>query len=395
MPSLVYRALMNGLFSLTNSLNFDRSNATLGLWAYSASRLLLDKGFRENKVEKHQIYFKVLVSKKTNENKKRAFSSDFSSRASTAQRITSTMVLEATMICIDNSEWMRNGDYSPSRFQAQADAVNLLCGAKTQSNPEKTVGILTMAGKQVSGFDYFLLVIWGKILSCMHGAQMLETLGKKLKKNNVSLDIVGFGAEEDGKAEKSWRLSSLLSIAMTVAPHSSHSAWCTPVFTERRGRMDVSLLQRLQAAADWPDEVARQAKRRRTHHPNHRIQQWLTRLLKSTNSAADQMAIALFHWKTLDPIPLSVILNLAEATNEDQDLAMALQMSIQETAKDSSSQSDMSKALEDQSFVSSVLASLPGVDPNDPSVKELLASFQGQSESGQKKDEDKPPSDDK
>lgn len=36
------------------------------------------------------------------------------------------------MICIDNSEWMRNGDYAPSRFQAQADAVNLICGAKTQ-----------------------------------------------------------------------------------------------------------------------------------------------------------------------------------------------------------------------------------------------------------------------
>ncbi|MBA0877345.1 hypothetical protein Goshw_025182, partial [Gossypium schwendimanii] len=49
------------------------------------------------------------------------------------------------MICIDNSEWMRNGDYSPSRFQAQADAVSLICGAKTQN----TVGILTMAGKGV------------------------------------------------------------------------------------------------------------------------------------------------------------------------------------------------------------------------------------------------------
>ena len=36
------------------------------------------------------------------------------------------------MICIDNSEWMRNGDYIPSRFQAQSDAVNLICGAKTQ-----------------------------------------------------------------------------------------------------------------------------------------------------------------------------------------------------------------------------------------------------------------------
>ncbi|XP_052482046.1 uncharacterized protein LOC105777660 [Gossypium raimondii] len=43
-----------------------------------------------------------------------------------------SMVLEATMICIDNSEWMRNDDYSLSRFQAQADAISLICGAKTQ-----------------------------------------------------------------------------------------------------------------------------------------------------------------------------------------------------------------------------------------------------------------------
>ncbi|TYI89624.1 hypothetical protein E1A91_D03G069200v1 [Gossypium mustelinum] len=54
------------------------------------------------------------------------------------------MVLEATMICIDNSEWMRNDDYSLSRFQAQADAVSLICGAKTESNPKNTMGILTM-----------------------------------------------------------------------------------------------------------------------------------------------------------------------------------------------------------------------------------------------------------
>lgn len=50
-------------------------------------------------------------------------------------------------MCIDNSEFSRNGDYSPSRFQAQADAVNLLAGAKTQHHPENTVGIMTMAGK--------------------------------------------------------------------------------------------------------------------------------------------------------------------------------------------------------------------------------------------------------
>ncbi len=51
------------------------------------------------------------------------------------------------MVCVDNSEFTRNGDYGPTRFQAQADAVNLLAGAKTQHHPENTVGVLTMAGK--------------------------------------------------------------------------------------------------------------------------------------------------------------------------------------------------------------------------------------------------------
>ena len=55
--------------------------------------------------------------------------------------------MEATVVCFDNSEYTRNGDYSPTRAQAQADAINLLAGAKTQDNPENTVGVLTMAGK--------------------------------------------------------------------------------------------------------------------------------------------------------------------------------------------------------------------------------------------------------
>lgn len=69
-------------------------------------------------------------------------------------------------MCIDNSEWTRSGDYAPSRFQAQADAVNLLAGAKTQAHPENTVGVLTMAGKTPR-----VLVTptpdLGKVLNCM------------------------------------------------------------------------------------------------------------------------------------------------------------------------------------------------------------------------------------
>ena len=43
---------------------------------------------------------------------------------------------------------MRNGDYSPSRLEAQNDAVTYLFNAKTQSNVENTVGLITMAGKR-------------------------------------------------------------------------------------------------------------------------------------------------------------------------------------------------------------------------------------------------------
>jgi 26S proteasome regulatory subunit N10 len=64
------------------------------------------------------------------------------------------MVLEATMIVIDNSEYMRNGDYTPTRFSAQSDAVNLLFNAKTQSNPENSVGLLAMSGAAYVGYMF-------------------------------------------------------------------------------------------------------------------------------------------------------------------------------------------------------------------------------------------------
>ena len=57
------------------------------------------------------------------------------------------MPLEATMIIIDNSEYMRNGDYQPSRFDAQSDAANTVFQTKIDSNPENFAGIMTMAGK--------------------------------------------------------------------------------------------------------------------------------------------------------------------------------------------------------------------------------------------------------
>ena len=48
---------------------------------------------------------------------------------------------------LDNSEFMRNGDFLPHRLEAQRDAVNLIFGTKLRDNPENTVGVLSMAEK--------------------------------------------------------------------------------------------------------------------------------------------------------------------------------------------------------------------------------------------------------
>mgnify|MGYP001980570686 FL=1 len=55
------------------------------------------------------------------------------------------MPIECTIICMDTSEFMRNGDFVPTRHESQQDAANLVVGAKMQQNPESSVGVLTMA----------------------------------------------------------------------------------------------------------------------------------------------------------------------------------------------------------------------------------------------------------
>lgn len=51
----------------------------------------------------------------------------------------------SNIFSVDNSDYMRNGDFLPTRLQAQQDAVNLVCHSKTRSNPENNVGLITLA----------------------------------------------------------------------------------------------------------------------------------------------------------------------------------------------------------------------------------------------------------
>jgi len=148
------------------------------------------------------------------------------------------------MIIVDNSESSRNGDYVPSRFEAQADAVNLIFSAKTQANPESSVGLMSMGGKGPEVL-VTLTTDFGKVLDGLHrtkirgdthlatGIQVaglalkhrqnksqrqriivftcstiqedeksLVKLAKKMKKNNISIDFIAFGDLEDENTKK-------------------------------------------------------------------------------------------------------------------------------------------------------------------------------------------------
>jgi 26S proteasome regulatory subunit N10 len=152
------------------------------------------------------------------------------------------MPLESCMILLDCSEYMRNGDYVPTRLSAQTDAANLLVSAKTQSHPESTVGVSAGTELLVSPTDQV-----GIILNALHdvrlqqqqlqqdvcsavqvaslalkhrrnknGAQRIVLFvgspvvaesralikaGKQLKKNNVGIDVVCMGELETNEAK--------------------------------------------------------------------------------------------------------------------------------------------------------------------------------------------------
>jgi len=140
------------------------------------------------------------------------------------------------MICVDNSDYMRNGDFVPTRLQAQEDAVNLICHSKTRAHPENNVGLILMA--KSPEVLCTLTSDVGRILSKLHqvgpdgniklcsavrvahlalkhrqgkthrmriiafvGSPIIDEdkdivkLAKKLKKEKVNVDVINFGEQ--------------------------------------------------------------------------------------------------------------------------------------------------------------------------------------------------------
>eukprot|EP01114_Cavostelium_apophysatum_P024756 TRINITY_DN980_c0_g1_i1.p1 TRINITY_DN980_c0_g1~~TRINITY_DN980_c0_g1_i1.p1 ORF type:complete len:389 (-),score=127.08 TRINITY_DN980_c0_g1_i1:130-1296(-) len=385
------------------------------------------------------------------------------------------MVLEATVMCVDNSEWMRNGDYTPSRLEAQADAVNLLCNAKTQSNPENTVGVIACAGKSPEVL-VTLTSDLGKILTALHdvkittrlnfvsGVQVaqlalkhrqnknqhqrviffvgspienetteLVRLGNKLKKNNIAVDIVNFG-EESNNTDKLEAFIQAVSnndnshlVTVPPGPHIlSDILISSPIITggEEGGagvrsdfgfgvdpNMDPELALALKVSME--EERARQEAARKKEEaerggapetPANSATSGPTSASSRTEVAMSDVdeeerllaeAIAMSMQENRNAAATPATSGTATSrkdtdkmdVDEDDEMALALQMSMQEN-KPKASSADINRAMEDPNFINSVLSRLPGVDPNDDRIKNVLASI-GKTSESEKKDEDK------
>ncbi|GAP90480.1 putative von Willebrand factor type A domain-containing protein [Rosellinia necatrix] len=157
------------------------------------------------------------------------------------------MPLQAVMLVVDNSESSRNGDYTPSRFDAQVDAINILFDSVTQGNPESSVGLMSMGGKgpevlstlttergklleglhrtrkKISGSSHLATGIQIASLALKHrqnksqrqriivfvcspvadDEKKLVALAKKMKKGNIDIDFILFGdLDDDGVQRK-------------------------------------------------------------------------------------------------------------------------------------------------------------------------------------------------
>ncbi|KAF9960233.1 hypothetical protein BGZ72_007624 [Mortierella alpina] len=381
------------------------------------------------------------------------------------------MVLEASILVLDNSEWMRNGDYTPTRLEAQADAVNLIFGAKTQSNPENTVSLMTMAGKSPKVLVTFTSDI-GKILSALHnvaiGGQVsfttsvqiaqlalkhrqnknqrqriivfvgspveedektLVKLAKKLKKNNIAVDIVNFGEE----AENTTKLEAFVAavnnndnsnlVTVPPGPHLLSDILVSsaivagedgsaPAYVSSGGgsyefgvdpNLDPELALALRISLE--EERARQesasgAKPDAAASSDGSAAAATGAATSSAGAGAmsiedDLLAQALASSQADGDHDM-------EGLTEEQEMQRAIQMSMAGNdgsattggagshSNNNKSGGDFDEAMQDPDFMNSVLGSLTGVDTSDPRIQNVLQGFSSASNNtGEEADADK------
>ncbi|KAF2885109.1 hypothetical protein ILUMI_21043 [Ignelater luminosus] len=371
------------------------------------------------------------------------------------------MVLESTMICVDNSDYMRNGDFLPTRLQAQQDAVNLVCHSKTRSNPENNVGLLTLANVEVLAT---LTSDVGRILSKLHSVQPqgninlhtgiriahlalkhrqgknhkmrivafvgspiapeekeLVKLAKKLKKEKVNVDIISFGEDAVNTDALTTFINTLNGkdgtgshlVTIPPGPHLSDALISSPIIQGEDGTGGAGLRASGFEFGIDPNEDPELALALRVSMEEQRQRQEDEARRAKEASAAEggvkatpikeepneetllerALAMSMEDGESSNNITAPTV-DFANMTEEEQ-IAFAMQMSIQDAQESSNSSKkkeepmevegdeDYSEVMNDPAFLQSVLENLPGVDPQSEAIRQAVGNLKD------KKKEDK------
>ncbi|KAG0212216.1 Inorganic pyrophosphatase [Mortierella sp. NVP41] len=343
------------------------------------------------------------------------------------------------------------GDYTPTRLEAQADAVNLIFGAKTQSNPENTVSLMTMAGKSPKVLVTFTSDI-GKILTALHnvaiGGQVsfttsvqiaqlalkhrqnknqrqriivfvgspveedektLVKLAKKLKKNNIAVDVINFGEEAENTTKLEAFVASvnnndnsnlvtvppgphLLSDILVSSAIVAGEDGAAPAFVSSGGGsyefgVDPNLDPELALALRISLEEER-ARQEAASGGAAKTEEGAKAEGGAAGAGAAGVAAAAGGAGSIEDDLLAQALASSQADSdhdmegltEEQEMQRAIQMSMADSGTTSQNSNttaggDFDEAMQDPDFMNSVLGSLSGVDTSDPRIQNVLQGF--------------------
>lgn len=353
------------------------------------------------------------------------------------------MSLEATYIIIDSSEYMRNGDFSPNRFDAQIETINLLANAKTSGHPESTIGLMTMSGKRPevlvtlgndptavqtcianldikgksdlvssisvaqlalkhrknkNGGQRIVLFVGSPIEG--HDAEYFEKLGQRLKKNNIAMDIVGFlGLGEDEKSNKE-KLTALFngvnkqdnSHLILLEPSSQIVAdilLSGPLFGNTGGSGGDTgmgeIMDEYQLAIKLSLQEAQEEEKKRLQSTINSTTPNTTPVSKTENNKMEDEDE--LDEETRKAIELSMQMEQEEKNsnnndNMDDEEETARQLSLELNNEVNNEKKEISEALKDVS-VDDLFGNLPGVTTDSEQIQNALKNIKGE----EKKDE--------
>ncbi|KAI6646714.1 26S proteasome non-ATPase regulatory subunit 4 isoform X2 [Oopsacas minuta] len=365
--------------------------------------------------------------------------------------------MESCVICLDSSEFMRNGDFIPSRLSAQEEAVNMICQSKRNKNAENCLALLSLTSSQMlvtltrdvtkimttirklqpkgkielgkglqvahlclkhrQGRDHAIKIIVFVGSPVIDEESDLVILGKRLRKEKVSVDVINFG-EESINVKKLESLITTLngkdgenSHLITVPPETrlSEVLVSSPIMAGSGGGAVPGNYEFGVDPNEDPElamvlRVSMEEERSRIQQQQHRVPSTGLAGESRTTSGTGGSALT----SMMQGLATSQAPELNELT-EEQQLHLAMQMSLQPMEGDTGSDMDIidmdyelddddnldddddldgDDLVTDPNFLSDVIGTLPGVDANK---EDLVKAIQ---EQNNPKPEDKDKDDD-